>query len=188
MNILPRYHGSALPTATHGIAVNRLTALVAFGAAERTAELPVPKHAVRQAPYVPLPVEQADYQRYEGLRRGRLIARCFLSFNREGEAVFMMRCDCGAFTTRRIVKWAERVSSSDCCMVCERAAALSAVHRSRATHPVRFGRWKARMLSEGFTEDQCALVSQYKLATDDLEWLRGALAEIERRHHAREAT
>ena len=41
--------------------------------------------------------------------------------------------------------------------------------------------WLASLHEAGITSQQCELIEKYSLDTDDLQWLKGALAEIEDR-------
>lgn len=119
-----------------------------------------------------------DMMHLLGMRRGRLVATGWMGVNRNSKPVWQMRCDCGRYTVRFIRGWAKRVGVFDQCAACESTAKLSHVNRSRALHGVRHSRWLASLTEAGFTEAQIAVIDRYRLPTDDIDWLRQALANL----------
>lgn len=118
---------------------------------------------------------------FQGQRRGRITALHFWGYSGKGKVVFLVRCDCGRYAFRKIVKWASNADHSDNCGVCEKVGGLSHRNRSRERSGLRRAVWIASMLEAGITAEQCAIIEKYSLDTDDLQWLKGALAEIESR-------
>lgn len=114
-----------------------------------------------------------------GMRRGHLVALHHHHINHNGTEFWLMRCDCGAYCFRHIDGWARRVGVFDQCLVCETRKGLTTTGKSHATHDARFTRWVKRMMEHGFTEEQCDFIAAHGLPADDLEWLKGALKEIE---------
>lgn len=133
-------------------------------------------------PPVALKPEASDaFAAFQGLRRGRLVALQLCGYTKKGKAVFLMLCDCGRYARRRIEKWASKGTASDACSICQQTQALSHRNKSRDAHGIRRAAWLASLLEAGFTSQQCGLIEKYSLDTNDLQWLKGALAEIESR-------
>lgn len=126
------------------------------------------------------PRKSSEFTPFIGLRRGRLVALQFLSYNRKGRMIFLMRCDCGRYALRRIESWARR-TPPDSYSICEKTQAIYHSNRSRSLSGVRKSRWRNTLLESGLTSQQIDLVEQYNLSTNDLQWLKGALAELEAR-------
>lgn len=164
-------------------AIDRCAARVVFFPADGPTEEPrfaryngmaLPPVALRPEAVKPL----AEFQ---GMRRGRLVALQLCSYNKKGKAVFLMLCDCGRYAFRKIEKWAGKGTASDACSVCQQTLALSHLNKSREARGIRRAAWIASLQVAGVTSQQCELIEKYKLDTDDLKWLKGALAEIESR-------
>ncbi len=118
---------------------------------------------------------------FKGMRRGRLVALQLSGYTKKGKAVFLMLCDCGRYAFRKVEKWASKVSASDACSVCQQTQALTHQNKSRERSGIRRAAWLASLHEAGITSQQCELIEKYSLDTDDLQWLKGALAEIEDR-------
>ena len=172
---------AAIPSPLHPRPVNKAAALVAFFPGENwTATKPVQAGAALDAP--PIPRAKKSIEKYEhvtGMRRGKLVAVSFYAVNKNHKTIWLMRCDCGRYAFRFIKGWAKREGVFDQCGECSTVAAISNTNRSRATHGIRRAKWMSTMASAGFTIQQCEFVRLYGLPTDDLDWLKGALAEIE---------
>lgn len=127
------------------------------------------------------PRKSSEFTPFIGLRRGRLVALQFLSYNRKGRMIFLMRCDCGRYACRRIESWARR-TPPDSCSICEKVQALyKASSNSQSRRGVLKARWRNKLLESGLTPQQIDLVDKYKLDASDLQWLKGAIAELEAR-------
>ena len=115
-----------------------------------------------------------------GMRRGALVAVSFHHQKKSHKNVWLMRCDCGAYTYRNIDGWLKRVGThGDQCEACEYKQSISPTGKlSRKTFNTRYARWVRKMEAQGFTREECALCKEYKLPADDLVWLRGALNEL----------
>ena len=116
---------------------------------------------------------------FQGLRRGRLVAMQFSGYTKKGKPVFLMLCDCGRYAFRKIEKWALKAATPDACSICQQTQAVSHKNKSREMHGIRRAAWIASLCEAGLTPNQCNFIEKYSLDTDDLQWLKGALAEIE---------
>lgn len=179
----------ALPGPQHPAAIDSTAARVAFGKGEAFSPKVGRRSAMDVLPSArPIDYEHPDYKHFNGLRRGRLVAVGYWATSRRGNAAFVMRCDCGRFVFRLIRKWVA-ASKSDSCEVCYVKASLqdqtiSAVYinrRSSVAKHRKCARLQRRLLAAGFSKEERHLIIDYRLPTDDLVWLRGAVDEITRK-------
>lgn len=141
----------------------------------------VPSNGLDLPPKVRNPEASEVFAEFQGQQRGRITALRFWGYSGKGEAVFLVRCDCGRYAFRKIIKWVSKGQHPDKCGVCEKTGSLSLCNKSRDRTGLRRAAWLASLREEGLTEEQCSLIEKYSLNTDDLQWLKGALAEIEAR-------
>lgn len=118
------------------------------------------------------------FQHVAGMRRGRLVALYLHHLNQNNKESWVMRCDCGKYTFRFIRGWSRRVDVFDECLVCQVTRGKTKICKSHATAGFRFEKWVARMIDVGFTRQQCLIIRQYSLPTDDIDWLRSAMKEL----------
>ena len=164
-------------------AINIVASRVAFypGDTYVSPKPSIPSNGLDLPPKALMPDTCAAFVEYGGHRRGRIMALRFWGYDGKGEAVFLMRCDCGRYAFRKIVQWASKGQHSDNCGVCEKVVSLSHRNQRRDRSRLRRAAWITSMLGAGLTVAQCDMIEKYSLNTNDLQWLKGALAEIEAR-------
>lgn len=142
---------------------------------------PLPKHvgSAFSCPPTRTGTLAGQHPDVSGMRRGYLTALYHHHINQNGKEVWLMSCDCGMYAFRFIKGWARRVGVFDQCLACQTRNALTRTGKSHATHDARYTKWVDRMVESGFTTEQCDFIKAHNLPTDDLEWLKGALKEIE---------
>lgn len=172
---------AALPSIFHCTPIDKTAAQVAFYPGDNW-EPTLPKRArVLDFPILSRPnAVKKEYAHIPGMRRGTLVALHIQYYSKKDKPVWLMRCDCGRFTLRFIDRWIKKPSEFDQCVACEITNSIvKASIRSSKTHEHRKSTWKQKMSSIGFSTEQIKLIDKYMLPAEDLEWLRGAVAEIE---------
>lgn len=162
-------------------AIDTLAAWVVFFPCDGSTDEPrfARSNGIALPPFTLKPGGVKTLAEFQGMRRGKITALRLCGHTKKAKAVFLMQCDCGRYAFRKIETWASRAPASDACSVCQQTEALSHRNKSRERHGVRRAAWLASMREAGITSQQCELIEKYSLDTDDLQWLKGALTEIE---------
>lgn len=178
----------ALPGLLCSVAIDATAARVAFGKGE--VFLPRPAQARHKwrdrLDMSRVHFDHPEFGQFNGLRRGHVELLGYWGTRGPSKIhVFAARCDCGRFVFRGIHAWLKGRDKADYCSVC----ALKASFLGKEVDPFLYSpkpprrknkcpRLRERLNAAGFSKAERHLIIDYRLPTDDLVWLRGAVDEL----------